>query len=233
MRKSGKGTVDLMSDKLKNVNFLACSLANYAKGRNGREIKYIVVHYTAGDGDSAKNNAEYFSRRSVTASAHYFVDENEVWQTVNDCDTAWHCGGNSYRHPECRNANSIGVEICSRKDADGKYYFMTDAVSNAVRLVRALMDKYGVTADRVLRHYDVTGKNCPAPFVENEGEWEKFKKSLTCAEEEVFDANDLVWELGRRGIITNKALWLAKLSSDVNCFFLAKKTVDYLAGLGV
>lgn len=66
MRKSGKGTVDLMSDKLKNVNFLACSLANYSKGRNGREIKYIVVHYTAGDGDSAKNNAEYFSRRSVT-----------------------------------------------------------------------------------------------------------------------------------------------------------------------
>lgn len=222
-----------MKDSLGSVNYLACNLANYVKGRNGRSIKYIVVHYTAGDGDSAKNNAEYFSRRSVTASAHYFVDENEIWQSVNDCDTAWHCGGTKYKHEECRNANSIGVEICSKKDSEGRYFFDGDAVRNAAELVGALMKKYGVTPDRVLRHYDVTGKNCPAPFVENEDEWRGFKESLTSGKDSALDANDLVWELGNRGIITNKALWLGKLSSDINCYFFAKKVVDYLAKLGV
>lgn len=92
---------------------------------------------------------------------------------------AWHCGGTAYAHPECRNGNSIGVELCSRRDADGEYYFTDKTVDNAVELVRELMQKYSIPVERVVRHYDVTRKLCPAPFVgAGAGEWKNFKEAL-------------------------------------------------------
>ena len=57
-------------------------------------------------------------------------------------------------------------------------------MENAVQLVRSLMQKYGIAPDHVVRHYDVTHKNCPAPFVENVAAWQDFKRRLT---EEVDD----------------------------------------------
>lgn len=157
---------------------MLCNKTNYSANRV-EKIKYIVIHYTANNGDTAKGNAEYFSRSAnLGASAHYFVDENEVWQSVPDTDTAWHCGAKTYRHNECRNSNSIGIEICSRKDSSGKYYLKADAVANAIALTRKLMSKYNIDANHVLRHYDVTGKTCPLPMVEDPGQWANFKKRL-------------------------------------------------------
>lgn len=153
--------------------------ANYG-GKRTSPIAYIVVHYTANYGDTAKNNADYFAREVVKASAHYFVDESAVWQSVPDDYIAWHCGGSlqgSGGHTyygKCKNANSIGVEICML-DKQGR--LRQGSIDNAAKLVRELMDKYGVPADRVIRHYDVTGKNCPAPMV-SDMTWRKFKDSL-------------------------------------------------------
>ena len=84
-----------------------------AKQRKLSDIAYLVVHYTGNRGDTAKNNADYFAREVTGTSAHYFVDEREVWQSVQDNHAAWHCGTKgTYYHPACRNANSIGVEVC-------------------------------------------------------------------------------------------------------------------------
>ena len=144
-------------------------------------IAYIVIHYTANKGDTAKNNADYFAREVVKASAHYFVDENEVWQSVPDGKIAWHCGGalqGSGGHAwygKCKNANSIGVEICMQ-DKAGK--LRQASIDRAAELTRALMDKYGIPAANVIRHYDVTGKLCPAPMVADPALWQKFKQSL-------------------------------------------------------
>lgn len=157
---------------------IPCGAGNFLPGRSAK-IRYIVLHYTAGDGDTARNNCRYFANNARKASAHYFVDETEVCQSVRDADTAWHCGASVYRHPECRNANSIGVELCSRKGENGAYRFCSGTVSNAAALVRALMQKYDVAADHVLRHYDVTGKCCPAPFVTDPGSWQRFLERLT------------------------------------------------------
>lgn len=166
-----------------NYPMLASSGGNFREGRDGKRIQYIVVHYTANNDDTARGNAQYFSRTNVTASAHFFVDENEVIQSVHEHDTAWHCGASTYKHPECRNNNSIGVELCSHKDPDGNYYFLAATVDNAAALVRELMKRYGIDVAHVLRHYDVTGKKCPAPFVENAAAWEAFKKRLTAKQE--------------------------------------------------
>ena len=156
----------------------ACNTANYG-GLRGKKVKYIVVHYTAGNGDTARDNGIYFQRNEVGASAHWFVDETTAVASVPEQFIAWHCGGAAYVHPECRNSNSIGVELCSRKDRDGEYYFMPETVDNAVELIRELMEKYGVPPERVIRHYDVTGKQCPMPFVgvgfEN---WKEFKEEI-------------------------------------------------------
>ena len=154
------------------MTFKQAHRGNYSPGRT-QPIEYIVVHYTSNKGDTAQNNLDYFARAKTGTSAHYFVDENEVCQSVQDTDTAWHCGSNNPRHPYCRNSNSIGVEMC---DSVG-------SVPEAVRdrtaaFVRELMEKYGVPAENVLRHYDVTGKRCPAPWVDNPTEWAEFKKML-------------------------------------------------------
>lgn len=144
-------------------------------GKRTGAPRYLVVHYTANLGDTAQNNAEYFAREIVKASAHYFVDENEVWQSVPDDTVAWHCGGKTYYHAECRNANSIGVEICMLDKNGG---VREDAVERAAQLVRELMERYDIDVSCVLRHYDVTHKSCPAPMVEDEARWAAFKQRL-------------------------------------------------------
>ena len=168
------------------IRFKQANAGNYlATSRGKAQIDYLVIHFTANDGDTAKNNADYFARENISTSAHYFVDEKEVWQSVRDADVAWHCGTRgTYYHPYCRNGNSIGIELCSRVEG-GKYVFRSGTVDNAVLLTRQLMQKYGIPADRVVRHYDVTHKNCPAPFVENAAAWQDFKRRLT--EQEVDD----------------------------------------------
>lgn len=158
---------------------IPCNRANYGAVRT-QSVKYLVVHYTAAPGDTAENNGRYFAREKVGASAHYFVDETTVVRSVPEGYTAWHCGANYYRHPDCRNGNSIGIEICT-KGQNGAYWFAPEAVERAQVLLRALMKQYDIGEDRVLRHYDVTGKLCPAPFVEQTA-WERFKEGLTVYE---------------------------------------------------
>lgn len=155
---------------------IACNTANYG-GLRAKKVKYIVVHYTAGNGDTARDNGIYFQRNEVGASAHWFVDETMALNSVPEEFVAWHCGGANYVHPECRNSNSIGVELCSRRGKDGEYYFLPETVDNAVELVRELMEKYNVPPERVIRHYDVTGKKCPAPFLDA-GQWKEFRTML-------------------------------------------------------
>lgn len=149
-------------------------------------IKYIVIHYVGATG-GAEANCRYYASKYIGASAHYYVGfGGEIWQSVEDGDIAWHCGAKAYRHPECRNSNSIGIELCVRNKgsqaAESRdWYFEEATVTAATMLTRELMEKYGVPADRVIRHYDVTGKICPNPYVYNHTAhtWEAFKAALT------------------------------------------------------
>lgn len=162
------------------ITFKGCNPSNYRKGREF-PVHWIVLHFTANNGDTAQNNADFFARESgLRASAHYFVDPNGVVQSVKDCDTAWHCGrerGGSY-YNDCRNANSIGIEMCS-VIRNGVYVIPEETMKRAAKLTRELMAKYHVPVSRVCRHYDVTHKDCPEPWVRNPKQWENFKKMLT------------------------------------------------------
>ena len=156
----------------------ACHSSNYSANRSGNTIKYIVIHYTANNGDTAQNNCLYFSKPNRKASAHYFVGKDGIFQSVKDIHTAWHCGGSTYKHKYCRNSNSIGIEMCSKIDNKGNYYIENDVIENTIELTKYLMDKYNISSSNVIRHYDVTGKMCPEPFVKNSALWNNFKSKL-------------------------------------------------------
>lgn len=150
---------------------------NFAKGNN-RRIQYIVIHYVGALGD-AQANCKYFEHYYRGASAHYFVGHNgDVWQCVEDKDKAWHVGAGRYKHKYCRNDNSIGVEMCCRRTANNTWYFEEKTISSTIELVKELMAKYDIPIENVIRHYDVTGKVCPEPYVRDTTAWNTFKANL-------------------------------------------------------
>lgn len=158
---------------------------NFTNKDDTGRIKYIVIHYVGALG-GAKANCQYYASKYLGASAHYFVGfDGEIWQSVADEDIAWHCGAKSYKHVECRNSNSIGIEMCvrnkgSQADTSKDWYFEDATVRETIELTQYLMKKYNLPADHVIRHYDVTGKICPNPYVYNttKDTWDKFKKAI-------------------------------------------------------
>ena len=157
-----------MSYKLKKKY---ANKSNYGSKRSTSNIKYIVIHYTANDGDTDEANANYFASRIIKASAHYFVDDDSVTQSVPDNYVAWSVGGSKYSnckttgggkyYTKCTNSNSISIELCDAKK-DGKIYPTKKTIENALELTKKLMKKYNIPVSNVIRHFDVTGKTCPA-----------------------------------------------------------------------
>lgn len=153
------------------------SLINFSDlNRSKEQIKFIILHYV-GAVSTAKNNAEYFYDKYRGASAHYFVDDKEIWQVVEDNDASWAIGADKY-YTDARNSNSISVEMCCYYMQNGNINVAKEVEEKALELVKTLMKKYNIDVDHVIRHYDATRKNCPAPFVKDEERWENFKKKL-------------------------------------------------------
>lgn len=141
--------------------------SNYGDKRSLSAIKYIVIHYTANDGDTDENNGIYFTGANRQASSHLFVDSDSVTQSVPYDYSAWHCGGGLQGagghtfYGKCKNANSIGIELCDDVK-NGVIYPSAKTIENAIALTKDLMAKFNIPASNVIRHYDVTGKICPA-----------------------------------------------------------------------
>lgn len=143
---------------------------------NNRKINYIVIHYV-GAISTAYNNAKYFENINRQSSAHYFVDEKDIYQVVEDKDIAWHCGANIYKHPSCRNTNSIGIEMCCFNN-NGKIDISEKVVDRTIELTKELMRKYNIPIENIVTHNMVTGKNCPAPFILNPSRWSNFLNKI-------------------------------------------------------
>lgn len=168
---------------------------NYSSGSESR-IKYIVIHYVGATG-GAEANCKYYASQYVGASAHYYVGFNgEIWQSVEDKNIAWHCGTKGkYYHSDCRNSNSIGIELCVRNkgsmaDTSRDWYFEDATITAAIALTKELMKKYSIPVSNIIRHYDITHKICPNPFVYNHTKhtWNTFKSALNS----VSDTGDYV-----------------------------------------
>ena len=146
----------------------------------GRVIPWIAIHFTAGTNSrpgAALNVAGWFKNPACAASADFIVDDATSVQYNPDPWNryCWSVGGKKY--PDSKggslygvvtNRNSISVEICSTsktgqvlKENDPGCSFTDAVLDRAVELVQHLMKEYGLDADHVVRHYDVSGKTCP------------------------------------------------------------------------
>ena len=158
-----------------NINKLH---GNYNITKRTLAVKYIVVHYT-GSGTSksgsAKANCQYFGRANRDASAHYFIDDGGVWEYADPkVYYTWHCGDGHGKYG-ITNANSIGIEVCM----DGDRPFTETEIRYLTELVLLLINKFGVKAENVVRHYDASRKLCPLYYAKRTSEWEKLRKAIT------------------------------------------------------
>lgn len=186
--------------------------------------KYIVIHYV-GKVSSAKNNAYNFENVNRGGSANYFVDPNEIWQVVDDSNAAWHCEGARTYYNDCRNGNSIGIEMCCKKS--NLWYFEEDTVKNTIWLVKMLMKKYNIPIENVIRHYDVTHKVCPEPYVRDIEAWNNFKKE--CNVMEFTDAQEAFNFLVDKKIIEDRVYWAWVLTSLKNFNWFVIKVANHIA----
>lgn len=136
------------------------------------EVKGVVVHYTANPGTTAEQNRSYFEGLAESgethASSHFIIGiSGEIVQCIP-------CNEIAYASNE-RNEDTVSIECCI-PDESGK--FADETYQSLLHLTTWLMGRYDLSADDIIRHYDVTGKNCPNYYVENEGEWTKFKEDL-------------------------------------------------------
>lgn len=163
--------------------------SNYGAYRDTSKIKYIVWHYTANDGDTDEANAKFFRSPNRKASANYFVDDDSVTVSVPDTYVPYSVGGSRYSNYRatggaklyriCTNANSVNIELCDTVK-NGKYDVSEKTLQNAIELTRSLMMDYHIPVTHVIRHFDVTGKSCPAYYVDDR-KWNAVKDRLLAA----------------------------------------------------
>lgn len=166
---------------------------SYGGYRPDSAIKFIVIHYTGNPTDTARANARFFAESNTRAAgAHYFVDANEIVQSIGDHKVAYSVGGSKY--PNCAstgggklygtvtNYNSISIEMCSTHGA-----IAPETIQNTVELSRQLMRRFNIPSERVIRHFDVNGKDCPGWSGwtgRYDSKWVEFKKKIK---------NDVLW----------------------------------------
>ena len=147
---------------------------NYGN-RNGKTIDYIVIH-DVGKVSSALENAKYFnSRPNIGASADFFVDANNIIQTVDYTKHfSYHCGDGKGVYG-IRNNNSIGIEMCLSKNPED----FEKTLQNTLWLVHRLCEELNISPYKVVRHYDASGKLCPRSLSTNNWErWEWFRNQV-------------------------------------------------------
>ena len=151
---------------------------NYSRRINGGHIEWIVVHYTGIS--CAKGSAKFVARSlqssNADTSTHYLVGDDGIIQLVREKHRAWHVGPFKPENKcaACNN-NSISVDLVERKldpkshsVYDTDWFFTPYVFDLAAQLVADIAIRNNIPLDHIVRHYDVTGKLCPRPFV---GTW--------------------------------------------------------------
>lgn len=137
-----------------------------------KKVKGVVIHYTANPGTDAEANRNYFENlkntKATSVSSHFIIGlDGTIIQTMPLDEIA-------YASNE-RNEDTISIESC-HKDETGK--FTAKTYQSLVELTAWLCGEYNLKSSDILRHYDITGKDCPRYYVANEKKWEAFKEDV-------------------------------------------------------
>ena len=136
------------------------------------QVNYIAIHYTANPGSTAISNRNYFENLATTqenkVSSHFVVGlDGEVVQCIPTSEMSY--------ATNARNVDTISIECC-HPDETGQ--FNDETYNSAVKLTAWLCTRFGLNSDQVIRHYDVTGKDCPKYYVENPDAWLRMKSDI-------------------------------------------------------
>lgn len=187
------------------------------------KIKNIVIHWIGNAGTTAENNAKYFESlkdgRGTYASSHYIIgNDGVVIRCVPENEVAYHASSaNNY---------SIGIEVC-HPDNTGKY---TDVAYKAlVELLVDLCNRYKLEPTQaIIRHYDVTGKDCPRYYVKNTDAWKKLKQEVSDVMSKDEELESAVKVLQEKGIISSPEVWIKGNYSVSSVRALVVKTANYI-----
>lgn len=158
-----------------NIEERLLTISPYCRsGEKQNTIQNIVVHWVGNAGSSAVGNRNYFNSlatsHSTSASSHYIIGlSGEIIKCIPENEVAFHSGSYSM------NRKSIGIETC-HPDWNGK--FADSTYNSLVELCADICRRCGLNVNNIIRHYDVTGKDCPRYYVQNPAEWIKFKNDV-------------------------------------------------------
>jgi N-acetylmuramoyl-L-alanine amidase CwlA len=145
-------------------------------GKKRTLTRNVVWHYTANPGASADNHVRYFgetianqnpndNEKDTYASAHVFIDRVKTLVIIPLDEVAYHA--------TAANPYSIGVELCIEEDGS----FHPETIRQAIEFGAKLAKDYTLNPlTDYIRHFDVTGKICPKPWVDDPAAWDDFKK---------------------------------------------------------
>ena len=138
------------------------------RGEKLEGVADIVIHYVGNPGTTARQNRNWYANPQSEVSSHFVVGlDGEIIQCLpldeKSSATNW------------RNADTISIEVC-HPDSTGKF---TDAAyDSTVKLTAWLLRNSGLDESHIIRHYDVTGKECPRYFVQHEEAWTEFRADV-------------------------------------------------------
>ena len=149
-----------------------------------KKVKGIVVHYTANPVSSAKANRNYFENlkdsQDRKVSSHFVIGlEGEIVQCIPTSEIAYASND--------RNTDTVSIECC-HPDETGE--FTEDTYDSLVQLTAWLCKRFSLDKEDVIRHYDVTGKDCPRYYVQNENAWEKFREDVQTRKKDIIAAEE-------------------------------------------
>ena len=132
-----------------------------------RSIKYIVIHNTANEESTARNERDYLTNPNNTSSTSFniVVDDKEIIEAIPANEMAFHAGDRE------GNQKGIGIELCESGDFE-------KTKANAAKLVAYLMKTYDISLSEVRTHHDFSGKDCPRKML---GNWEDFLEAVKIA----------------------------------------------------
>ena len=134
-------------------------------------IQDIVVHYVGNPGTTAQQNRDYYANPYSEVSSHFVIGLNgEIIQCI-----PLHEKSSASNH---RNRDTISIEVC-HPDASGK--FTEVSYQSLVKLTAWLCEICDLGSGDIIRHYDITGKQCPLYFVTHEDAWVQFRTAVAKA----------------------------------------------------
>ncbi len=156
---------------LEAPEYVDVQLINLGFARTGVkliEINNIVIHYVGNPNTTAQNNRDYFNKPDTDVCSHFVIGlDGEIIQCV-PLDEKSIASNN-------RNLDTISIEVC-HPDSTGEFNDVT--YNSLVKLTAWLCDNSGLKAKDVIRHYDITGKECPKYFVTHENDWKNFLEDI-------------------------------------------------------